>query len=808
MRVPSERVLVSREIVRLIQADAYPSINAMVKVPGDPNINDYVERLQFENEMDISFCRALTSLIPGYLLNTMGTNELITIAMLRGWIMSVSFLTTVWEHETDTDMWLESTLFWRNLYKENQYGNLIHNENIKYTDDNVLKQLHWMEKENHGCEYFNFSELLLYSLSNAWLKTAKWIVRNSQYLGDNFKPDGGASTPYIKTACVHTGGVTIEKQFYHGMTSCISNRELCVARKLNDSDIVSCSQYSLENHAIALWNLYEYVGFDPEDVGNERMLTSVIAYADSKSFSRLTKVLVDAWRKGDSSRLHENLLKDTRFMREAAQNNDSNLMKDLKRKGYAVNISGEEFSVLHEVVGRSTSGEDTLDLDIAFALIVVDCLHEMGADWCKRDKYGQMPLHVMASEGNPAMIRKVIQYKDFWQNDKKRCKDNNGRSPLHYIAFYGSNSEEDDEDVFEMIDIGMGFNIFAEDDFGYTPLHTLAKHGDWVRLRNAQLRHELKLQTIKGRSSNITLLEAAASGCQQRTTKFLLDEYNVPDNANLRGPQITALLNSKNKRGESLLYIACREGRRKTMCSYVQFLLDLGASVETTDFEGNNLMHAVAHNHTTRTGDSPGENDSCMPIIRNLFFRCPSMLTARNGNEHTALMEAIIAGESHVVSSFLLLARSVLHIHRCLQFVNDKDSLGRNLLVMVMGSVMRVNDMNLKKVDKYMRIAQQLIKAGTEVTDPAILLIRAARQKYEKTAAKESTEKAAQFAFKSGMRDMPPEVFHNIISHVFTQTELLHETAHDEDVDVGIEGGRWDLERNTENIDFDEEMQD
>ena len=92
------------------------------------------------------------------------------------------------------------------------------------------------------------------------------------------------------------------------------------------------------------------------------------------------------------------------------------------------------------------------------------------------------------------------------------------------------------------------------------------------------------------REYKVTLLQAAASGCQKSTVRYLLDQYEVPDSRELRGPQIASLLNSTNHRGDSLLYIACHEGRRKTMCSFVRFLLTL----DTTNVGKNNLMHAVA----------------------------------------------------------------------------------------------------------------------------------------------------------------------------------------------------------------------
>ncbi len=105
------------EILEILKTEYYPHITAMKKAPGDPNVNDFVERLRFENDMDFSVCEAIQRLDGVREIDMF--YELVDISILRGWIVTVAFLTTFYELDQKTDTWMESALFWRNLTEKN-----------------------------------------------------------------------------------------------------------------------------------------------------------------------------------------------------------------------------------------------------------------------------------------------------------------------------------------------------------------------------------------------------------------------------------------------------------------------------------------------------------------------------------------------------------------------------------------------------------------------------------------------------------------------------------------------------------------
>jgi ankyrin repeat protein len=720
-------------------------------------------------DLDLSVCDALRTLTVTERNRLEVTDELVDIAVLRGWRVTVAFLCTYGgEHVTQrNNSWgiMTSAHFFYGLHTANRHE--INNQVGVYTDETMKERFSSISIVDLE-EIFDCRMLLELCLANAWVESAEYL----------------AHTVHVKLA---NRGHAIkfypiiyreaDKAFYMGMTTCMKlPAPLMDEITSGTTDSRSTSELaSIDQRASRLLKVFTDVGYIPKDPA------SVLVYADVMSCNETKNLLLQYCK--DAGQPFEDMRADTRFIREAALLTEIGLIEVLVQKGYALNTSGVEFSILHDAIA---GGDRMGDVDDMWQTI--KCLDRCGADWCKRDQLGRLPVHIMASDNDKDMATKVLILSEAkWSNDPLKFRDNRGRTPLHYAAHM---------QYANMFALVLQFgdtpveSIYKEDQVGYTPLHELAKMGGVRELQFVRVFYGLHPDAIFASSNGTTLLDAAAAGSQKTTTDYLLDLYQVPDNAVARKPQIAALLNKGDRYGQCPLYIACSLGRRSRLCAYVDFMVKRGASVDTIDNNGNTLLHAISFSETRRgiedqigTLRSLNGGGVCMPVLQKLIELNPSMLCMANKHGVTPLLAAADTANEFVVASLLLLLSQKLSSRQFEGHINVKDHTMHSALHHVLIRHQAASQADVRA--SYMNIAEMLIGSGADVDDTTMGIIQAIREQAGENPAVQRVVRLAiirQQSMHNGraygrLSKLPLEMFERVSKDAVRDDEMMARLA-------------------------------
>ena len=157
------------------------------------------------------------------------------------------------------------------------------------------------------------------------------------------------------------------------------------------------------------------------------------------------------------------------------------------------------------------------------------------------------------------------------------------------------------------------FSINQEGLDKRTPLHQLAKFGNWQLLEYLERRYDLydknpyhsTGRTCADRlffvnSDGFTLLDSAAVSCKKQFTRWVLKKsipVDIDDSREEKERTQQARSSCINRQycgSKNLMSIACEFGRPSRVTAYIKMLISLGGDPRLLDGESNNLMHAVS----------------------------------------------------------------------------------------------------------------------------------------------------------------------------------------------------------------------
>lgn len=456
---------------------------------------------------------------------------------------------------------------------------------------------------------------------------------------------------------------------------------------------------------------------------------------------------------------HSTQKQDVSYVYDAVFDTQLDLLKWYIRKGFVVNNNHEtEFSPLHAACAqRYALNSDWITPRESCEFI--ECLNNAGADWSKRDRRGMLPVHALATTNLVEVAEFVYS---LLEHPPRSSRDNSGRTPLHYAAHFRH------VDMFNFLaehdTNGVGtisMNCLSKDCYGYTPFHTAAKAGSWgiIEHWNQEFRQVGVVACLRdwwdglimAKNNSIrgyTLLDAASVGCRKQLVYQLLqidplspeETIQVVNKGRVNSGEDT--VDGSVVRGESMLFIACREGRRSRVCSFIDFMVQLGASVDTRDKHGNTLMHAVVGAKTERTplseiGSLTAEDGGgmCSPIIQKLESLKPGIFLLRNNTGESPLGVAVYEGNVFAVAALLNLVGHQ-EFHQVQQFTLEQyvNAVGVNRDLMLSGSttlqmvierhIALVADTEQFIHDRFLIIAEMLIGVGADVTPRILLMVK------------------------------------------------------------------------------------
>jgi ankyrin repeat protein len=754
-------------------------------------------------DMDLSVCDALRSLTYEEREHLDVTDELVETAVLRGWRVTVAFLCTYGGkfglQRNDSRGIMTSAHFFYGLHTANR--NEINNQVGVYTDETMAERFSSITVVDLK-EIFDCIMLLELCLANAWVMSAEYLAHTVHVKLEN----NGHTNKFYPIVYRET-----DKAFYMGMTTCMKLPDtLRNEITSGTTDIRSSSELaSIDQRASRLLKVSTDVGYIPKDPA------SVLVYADIMSCNGTKNLLLQYCKDAGQPCDDEDIRTDTRFIRDAALLTEIDLIELLVQKGYALNTSGEEFSILHDAIAEGDRMGDRDDM-----WQTIKCLDRCGADWCKRDDLGRLPVHIMASDHDEDMARKVLRLSEAkWLNDPLKFRDKKGRTPLHYAAHFRYAG------MFELV-LRFGDppveSIYKEDQMGYTPLHELAKMGGVAELEILRIEYGLNpdvMAIFASSNGGTTLLDAAAAGGQKTTTDYLLYRYQdqVQESTEPRKTQIAALLNKGDRYGQSPLYIACSLARRSRLCAYLDFLVKRGSSVDTIDNNGNTLLHAISFSETRRgiedqigTLRSLNGGGVCMPVLKKLVELKPSMLCIANKNGVTPLLAAADTANEFVVASLLVLLSRNLSPLQFERHINVKDHTMHSALHLVL--IRHQTESQARTAASYMNIAEMLIGSGADVDKTTMELIQAIREQAGENPAVKRVVRLAIIRRQSmyngraygHLSKLPLEMFERVSKDAVRDDEMMARLAIVDGEES--EDGRLDYEEKSDEGSSDEDM--
>jgi len=223
------------------------------------------------------------------------------------------------------------------------------------------------------------------------------------------------------------------------------------------------------------------------------------------------------------------------------------------------------------------------------------------------DKDGCAPLHLAVITGCKDTVEQLLSDKA-----DANAKDNNGRTPLHYMA--GNDFEDkyepagpggrgvgvDYKGITELL-LAHNADVNAKDNNGRAPLHSAAEYGN-MEVAELLLDHNADMNALDKWGN--TPLHIALYADNPNVAELLLARH--------------ARINVKDIRGITPLHIAARQDFLNTL----NLLLANISDVNATDVDGNTPLHVAAKernkevserlitnkahvNATNRNGDSP-----------------------------------------------------------------------------------------------------------------------------------------------------------------------------------------------------------
>ncbi|PIE04758.1 MAG: hypothetical protein CSA76_02485 [Spirochaetales bacterium] len=316
---------------------------------------------------------------------------------------------------------------------------------------------------------------------------------------------------------------------------------------------------------------------------------------------------------------------------------------------------------------------------------LTDFFTAQNANIFARNKQGETPVERILSYG--AEVTRI-----FFDSEKIRRTDNEGRSSLHIAAGNGT----DTDTIQALLESSAPVNM--RDAFGNTPLHyavsgshfpqaaVLLANGADAYMENNNGESPLILAFREGGESVLMLLQENidtpdASG---RSPLFLAASWNYPDIVSVL-LQNSASPGTKNYEGETPLHAAVQAGNREI----AEMLLNAGASVNTADNNGLTALHnsvlwekeslaelLIAAGADCSKRDNRGRTPLHLAVeggnneLTVLFLNAGADIDTSDINGRTALFAAADSGNREAIDLLLKAGASL----------DTRDSKGRTLL--------------------------------------------------------------------------------------------------------------------------------
>ena len=696
-----------------------------------------------EIDLDIRVCDSMRTAWKNELYIEDDYENLKNVAVLKGWSVTVSRLLSMVRCNMATEYTTtKNTLRWKYLHQifSHPRGMFVRYEDNKdWLSDKSLVNLLRSQPSDNVCKTVDTTLILEFCFRVGWVDSAEYIhssLGGKLMNGDRYvycKPD-----KRFESSLIHGSMCVVLTSIAHGCdeTGDKASRLLSVFLQQGciPSDwislLVSAEIYYTRN----LKKQIEIHLQEIDEMGTDKHYW--VNRVPRSKWKHTPHVVRHDWdipaRKGCD-----------RFVYDCMRPPNPDRLEALLQHGYATNSPTRQSSALHLLCKFQPHDGPVEDVH---AILRHFHTFRQTSSWYKKDKFGRLPVHYIALMGDTWSINFVAENTlDSWLSDadgvrrpRKSLEDNMGRTPLHYASHCL------DGDIFRVVCSDMQFSIHDEDNNSVTPLQELVKVGKWETVEMVQrlLGPQLHLLDVKNRRG-ITLIHVAASACRITATRRLLALYKPTDLSIPLKVHIASLLNEGCGKGQTPLFIACLHGpRTATLSAYARFLLRRGASVETLDDSGNNLLHAVAMCDTERVGDMrcEGGGGMCLPILKMLCQLNPSMLFATNDRGMMPLCVASARANTFVVACLLDLGKnyidsSSLTFH---DYVNHKH---RGSVDTILVPTVTALDAALEHnsppttVRRSMVIVQMLIASGAHIDTEQICQIKEWRKDYPRSVS-------------------------------------------------------------------------
>ena len=237
----------------------------------------------------------------------------------------------------------------------------------------------------------------------------------------------------------------------------------------------------------------------------------------------------------------------------------------------------------------------------------VEALIAHGADVnARRHRDGKTPIHTAVESNHGLDLKVMLPYVKNWS-----VKDSDGNTPLHIIL---SKSYDPDKVVGDLLDAGA--DLTARNKKGEVPLHVareLRNSGKNVLPLLLKAGVDLEARDHEGRTTLLRTVMGVGGSRDSAAAEVLLKNG--------------AKIDTRDYDGNGILHAVCR---KSADVKFLRMLLDAGADPLTVNHKGNNLLHELAINYKAHGEDNLG--DTLRLLLRNGLSP-----TARNNAEETVL---------------------------------------------------------------------------------------------------------------------------------------------------------------------------
>ena len=197
-------------------------------------------------------------------------------------------------------------------------------------------------------------------------------------------------------------------------------------------------------------------------------------------------------------------------------------------------------------------------------------LVENGANVNARNSQGSTPLHPACSRGNKKVVKYLLS-----KGADANAKDENGTTPLYLAAGFGGRNGLDNSEIMEAL-LAHGADVSAKNKYGHTALHWAASNGS-----------PNSVEILLAHHANVN----AGSEEEKGTTPL---HMAVAYNKNIENMELLlkhgALVNLKNKRGETPLRIAVFGGDKGKVLLLLSYGAEVNAVTSKTGRPGISLL--------------------------------------------------------------------------------------------------------------------------------------------------------------------------------------------------------------------------